>query len=96
MPRRLWEHSRRRVTLSIWTVSLRNQAERALITPQQIFIDADKPNYKVYFNQVLDLNLLGSGGFIAVDNTTYKASPWAPTSMFPMGRDIHEFNQIVR
>ncbi|VDB94188.1 unnamed protein product [Peniophora sp. CBMAI 1063] len=62
-----------------------------------VFIDADKPNYKVYFQRVLDLNILAAGGFIAVDNTAYKASPWAPDAeLYPMGRDIHEFNEIVR
>ncbi|KZV66354.1 S-adenosyl-L-methionine-dependent methyltransferase [Peniophora sp. CONT] len=62
-----------------------------------IFIDADKPNYKNYFVRVLELNLLSKGGFIAVDNTAYKASPWAPDAKtFPMGCDILEFNKIVR
>lgn len=63
----------------------------------QVFIDADKPNYKHYFARIMDLNLLAAGGFIAVDNTTFKATPWAPdTERYSMGRDVHEFNQIVR
>lgn len=62
----------------------------------QIFVDADKPNYKNYFHRILDLDILAEGGFIVVDNSLYKAAPWVPTEMHPMGRDIHEFNQIVR
>lgn len=63
----------------------------------QVFIDADKPNYKNYFARIMDLDLLATGGFIAVDNTTFKATPWAPdTERYAMGRDVHDFNQIVR
>ncbi|KAJ1852125.1 hypothetical protein LPJ57_007709 [Coemansia sp. RSA 486] len=34
-----------------------------------IFIDADKPSYKYYYDTILEKNLLSKGGLIIIDNT---------------------------
>ena len=39
-----------------------------------VFIDADKPSYKKYYDLVFKHNLLALGGVLAVDNTIFKVS----------------------
>ncbi|GAA1462446.1 O-methyltransferase [Williamsia maris] len=41
-----------------------------------VFIDADKPGYTGYLQQLLDSELLAPGGVIAVDNTLMQGQPW--------------------
>lgn len=69
-----------------------------------IFIDADKPGYKSYFNTILDKGLLKKDGLLVVDNTLYKGSPWTEAlvdePVLTIGKQnadaIKQFNQIVR
>ncbi|TKY89392.1 hypothetical protein EX895_001923 [Sporisorium graminicola] len=69
-----------------------------------IFIDADKPGYKNYFNTILDKGLLKRSGLLVVDNTLYKGTPWteglANEALLKIGKEnadaIKEFNQVVR
>jgi caffeoyl-CoA O-methyltransferase len=42
-----------------------------------IFIDADKGGYLGYLEQILDEDLLATGGTICVDNTLLQGEPWA-------------------
>ncbi|KAK4054670.1 hypothetical protein OIO90_003482 [Microbotryomycetes sp. JL221] len=42
-----------------------------------IFIDADKPNYQNYVEQILNLGLLSQDGIIVADNTLLKGFPWS-------------------
>ncbi|CBQ70811.1 related to O-methyltransferase [Sporisorium reilianum SRZ2] len=69
-----------------------------------IFIDADKPGYKTYFNTILDKGLLKRNGLLVVDNTLYKGTPWTDglvdEQLLKIGKEnadaIKEFNQVVR
>ncbi|SPO22274.1 related to O-methyltransferase [Ustilago trichophora] len=69
-----------------------------------IFIDADKPGYKSYFNTILDKGLLKRNGLLVVDNTLYKGSPYTEglvqEELLKIGNEnaqaIKEFNQVVR
>ncbi|SJX61487.1 related to O-methyltransferase [Sporisorium reilianum f. sp. reilianum] len=69
-----------------------------------IFIDADKPGYKTYFNTILDKGLLKRNGLLVVDNTLYKGTPWTDglvdETLLKIGKEnadaIKEFNQVVR
>ncbi|EST06031.1 O-methyltransferase, family 3 [Kalmanozyma brasiliensis GHG001] len=69
-----------------------------------IFIDADKPGYKRYFQTILDKGLLKRNGLLVVDNTLYKGTPWTEglvdQEMLAIGKEnadaIKEFNKVVR
>jgi len=37
-----------------------------------VFLDADKPNYKRYYDLIMDHGILQQGGMLVVDNTMYK------------------------
>lgn len=69
-----------------------------------IFIDADKPGYKKYFQTILDKGLLKRNGLLVVDNTLYKGTPWVEglvdEEVLKIGKEnadaIKEFNKVVR
>ncbi len=69
-----------------------------------IFIDADKPGYKKYFQTILDKGLLKKNGLLVVDNTLYKGTPWTDglveEKVLEIGKEnadaIKEFNKVVR
>jgi predicted O-methyltransferase YrrM len=56
-----------------------------------VFIDADKPNYSNYYNQVFDK--LRPGGFIIADNVLWSGKVLAPDD--ENAQALHEFNQMV-
>ncbi len=56
-----------------------------------IFIDADKENYILYYEK--SLQLLRSGGLIAVDNTFMGRRVLQPSPNDIPGKVIHEFNE---
>ena len=59
-----------------------------------IFIDADKQNYEVYYEQAL--NLVCQGGLIAVDNTLWSGDVADPDNNEPGTRAIRHFNDVVK
>ena len=59
-----------------------------------IFIDADKQNYPVYYEQ--SLLLLRKGGLMAVDNTLWSGAVADPDDNEPTTRAIRRFNEKVR
>ncbi len=59
-----------------------------------IFIDADKQNYPLYYEQ--SLKLLRRGGLLAVDNTLWSGSVANPENTEPATRAIRRFNEMVK
>jgi len=59
-----------------------------------IFVDADKQNYPLYYEQ--SLKLLRRGGLLAVDNTLWSGSVADPENMQPGTRAIRRFNEMVK
>lgn len=59
-----------------------------------IFIDADKQNYELYYEQ--SLKLLRKGGLMAVDNTLWSGSVADPENMEPGTRAIRRFNDVIK
>jgi len=59
-----------------------------------IFVDADKQNYPLYYEQCL--GLLRKGGLMAVDNTLWSGDVADPQNMEPGTRAIRRFNDMVR
>lgn len=59
-----------------------------------IFIDADKQNYPLYYEQ--SLKLLRRGGLLAVDNTLWSGSVADPQNNEPGTRAIRRFNELVK
>jgi predicted O-methyltransferase YrrM len=59
-----------------------------------IFVDADKQNYPLYYEQ--SLKLLRKGGLLAVDNTLWSGSVADPDNMEPGTRAIRRFNEMVK
>lgn len=61
-----------------------------------VFIDADKKEYKDYFQTLLDKDLLSPNGFICVDNTLLQGQAYLPeTERSPNGNAIAQFNRMV-
>ena len=58
-----------------------------------VFIDADKPNYWKYYERCLEL--LRTGGLIAVDNTLWGGSVINPDKQGESTRALREFNKRV-
>lgn len=58
------------------------------------FIDADKKNYALYFEQCLEL--LRPGGLVAVDNTLWSGSVVDPRDQSNDTKAIREFNKALR
>lgn len=59
-----------------------------------IFIDADKQNYLIYYEQAL--RLLRKGGLMAVDNTLWSGSVADPQNNEPATRAIRRFNDMLK
>ena len=59
-----------------------------------IFIDADKENYKNYYN--LSLDLVKSNGFILVDNVLWKGDIADPNKNDRLTNIIREFNSFIK
>ena len=59
-----------------------------------IFIDADKENYKNYYNQSLDL--VKNDGFILVDNVLWKGEVADPSINDQLTKVIREFNSFIK
>ena len=59
-----------------------------------VFIDADKENYKNYYNQSLDL--VKNDGFILVDNVLWKGEVADPSINDQLTKVIREFNSFIK
>ncbi len=59
-----------------------------------VFIDADKQNYLLYYEQALQL--LRKGGLMAIDNTLWSGSVADPENNEPATRAIRCFNETVK
>lgn len=58
-----------------------------------VFIDADKPNYKNYYEAVLPK--LKAGGVILVDNVLWSGTVLEPSKADESGQAIIEFNDFI-
>ena len=59
-----------------------------------IFIDADKENYKNYYN--LSLELVKNNGFILIDNVLWKGDVADPSKNDHLTNVIREFNSFIK
>jgi len=59
-----------------------------------IFIDADKENYKNYYN--LSLSLVKNDGFILIDNVLWKGEVADPNKNDQLTNVIREFNSFIK
>lgn len=59
-----------------------------------VFIDADKQNYSLYFEQ--SLILLRTGGLMAIDNTLWGGAVADPLNTEPATRAIRRFNDLIK
>jgi len=59
-----------------------------------IFIDADKENYKNYYN--LSLELVKNNGFILIDNVLWKGDVTDPNKNDRLTNIIREFNSFIK
>lgn len=60
-----------------------------------IFIDADKQNYQIYYDAILDDGLLELGGLICVDNTLFMGQVYGAKPQSENGDAIADFNSVV-
>jgi len=60
-----------------------------------VFIDADKPGYLGYLEQLLAGGLLSAGALVCVDNTLLQGQPWSDGERSPAGQAVVEFNRAV-
>ncbi len=64
-----------------------------------VFLDADKPGYAGYLDQLLDDGLLARDGLLCVDNTLLQGEPWAGGAGGPRsvnGVAVADFNDRLR
>ena len=59
-----------------------------------VFIDADKENYKKYYN--LSLELIKNSGFIIIDNVLWKGEVADPNKKDQLTNVIREFNSFIK
>ena len=59
-----------------------------------IFIDANKENYKNYYN--LSLELINQNGYIIIDNVLWKGEVADPNINDELTSNIREFNSFIR
>jgi caffeoyl-CoA O-methyltransferase len=93
--------ARRHFDASPWGDRIRLRVGRALDTLATldgpfdlVFVDADKENYRNYYEAVLPL--LADGGVIAVDNVLWQGRVLDPSDDSPSTRGIVELNDLVR
>merc|ERR1712146_521232 len=60
-----------------------------------IFVDADKPNYRGYYEQIMASGILKVGGLLAVDNTMYKGEELAGGDLSANGAGAKAFNEAL-
>lgn len=99
MARRYWEKAglQDKIKLHLQAASITLQElldDSAEGTFDFIFVDADKQNYPLYYEQ--SLKLLRRGGLLAVDNTLWSGSVADPENMEPGTRAIRRFNERVK
>ena len=63
-------------------------------TFDMIFIDADKENYKNYYN--LSIDLVKTNGFILIDNVLWKGDVANPDKNDQLTNLIREFNSFIK
>lgn len=85
-----------RISLQVQAASKTLQAllEKDAGTFDFIFIDADKQNYELYYEN--SLTLLRKGGLLAVDNTLWSGKVADPENSEPGTRAIRRFNEKVK
>ena len=71
-------------------IKLKNTKEKF----DMIFIDADKENYKNYYN--LSLELIKNSGFIIIDNVLWKGEVADPKKNDQLTNVIREFNSFIK
>jgi len=71
-------------------IKLKNTKEKF----DMIFIDADKENYKNYYN--LSLELIKNSGFIIIDNVLWKGEVADPRKNDQLTNVIREFNSFIK
>ncbi len=93
--------ARRHFEASPWADQIRVKVGPALDTLAAldgpfdlVFVDADKENYRRYYESVLPL--LAERGLIAVDNVLWSGRVLDPSDDSPSTRAIVEFNDFVR
>ena len=59
-----------------------------------VFIDANKENYKNYYN--LSLELINQNGYIIIDNVLWKGAVADPNINDQLTSNIREFNSFIR
>jgi|SRR5579859_3379890 len=59
-----------------------------------IFIDADKPGYKTYFEIILEKGLLAKDGIIITDNSTSRLPPFSSLAL-PFGSFARDCVHVV-
>lgn len=99
MARKYWQKAglQDKITLHLQAaaVTLQQLLDEALAgTFDFIFVDADKQNYPLYYEQ--SLKLLRQGGLLAVDNTLWSGSVADPENTQPGTRAIRRFNEMVK
>jgi len=60
-----------------------------------VFLDADKPNYLSYYNQLMDGGLLKLGGLLVVDNSMYKGEELPGGELSENGAGIKSVNGAI-
>ncbi len=99
LARKYWQLAglEKRVKLQLQAAELTLQSlldEGAAGSFDFIFIDADKQNYSLYYEQ--SLLLLRQGGLMAIDNTLWSGDVADPENTEPGTRAIRRFNDRVK
>lgn len=76
------------------SITLQDLIEKDESSFDFIFIDADKQNYEVYYEQ--SLKLLRTGGLLAVDNTLWSGKVADSENTEPGTRAIRRFNEKIK
>ena len=60
-----------------------------------VFVDADKPSYKKYFDQIMEKGLLKVGGLLAVYDTMYKGEELVGDALSANGQGVQDVNEAI-